>query len=124
MSCSLLIFGINYLCRAKVVDEKSGASGWVHMRQSVHNPNVAINMQSSVVGGCRSMAEALLQRYFLKYNIKFYIFHHSNIILSFIFGSIPLILFVLLCFSFFQKGRHAHELDITEVERLASEGIK
>lgn len=76
-----------HMYRAKVVDEKSGASGWVHMRQSVHNPNVAINMQSSVVGGCRSMAEALLQR-------------------------------------FFQKGRHAHDLDITEVERLASEGIK
>lgn len=76
-----------HMYRAKVVDEKSGASGWVHMRQSVHNPNIAINMQSSLVGGCRAMAEVLLQR-------------------------------------FFQKGRHAHELDITEVMILASEGNK
>lgn len=76
-----------HMYRVKVVDEKSGASGWVHMRQSVHNPNIAINMQSSLVGGCRAMAEVLLQR-------------------------------------FFQKGRHAHELDITEVMILASEGNK
>lgn len=76
-----------HMYRAKVVDEKSGGSGWVHMRQSLHNPNIAIKMQSLVVGGCRAMAEILLQR-------------------------------------FFKKWENAHDLDITEVERFASEGNK
>lgn len=76
-----------HMYRAKVVDEKSGGSGWVHMRQSVHNPNIAIIMQSSVVGGCHAMGEILLQR-------------------------------------FFKKWGNAHELDITEVERFATERDK
>ena len=54
--------GINYFCRAKVVDENNGGSGWVFMRQSVHYPDIAINMQSSVVGGCHAIGEILLQR--------------------------------------------------------------
>uniref|UniRef100_A0A0E0PXY2 phosphoglucomutase (alpha-D-glucose-1,6-bisphosphate-dependent) n=1 Tax=Oryza rufipogon TaxID=4529 RepID=A0A0E0PXY2_ORYRU len=42
-----------------------GELGWVHIRQSVHNPNIAINMQSSIPGGCKSMAKDLLDRYLL-----------------------------------------------------------
>ncbi|BAT74891.1 uncharacterized protein HKW66_Vig0040700 [Vigna angularis] len=44
--------------RAKVSNEKHGQHGWVHMRQSIHNPNIAVNLQSSVPGGCLSMARA------------------------------------------------------------------
>eukprot|EP01018_Ginkgo_biloba_P026481 Gb_40648 [translate_table: standard] len=50
--------------KARVLDEATGGSGWVHMRQSIHNPNIAINMQSSVAGGCRAMAGVLLDRFF------------------------------------------------------------
>jgi len=39
-----------------VSDEESGEEyGWVHMRQSIHNPNIALNMQSMLPGGCLSM---------------------------------------------------------------------
>uniref|UniRef100_A0A0E0E1Y9 Uncharacterized protein n=1 Tax=Oryza meridionalis TaxID=40149 RepID=A0A0E0E1Y9_9ORYZ len=51
--------------RAKFFDEYKGELGWVHIRQSVHNPNIAINMQSSIPGGCKSMAKDLLDRYLL-----------------------------------------------------------
>ncbi|XP_047148447.1 phosphomannomutase/phosphoglucomutase [Vigna umbellata] len=44
--------------RAKVSNEKHEQHGWVHMRQSIHNPNIAVNLQSSVPGGCLSMARA------------------------------------------------------------------
>ncbi|XP_020223055.1 uncharacterized protein LOC109805410 [Cajanus cajan] len=44
--------------RAKVSNEEHGQHGWVHMRQSIHNPNIAVNLQSSVQGGCLSMARA------------------------------------------------------------------
>ncbi|QCD82928.1 uncharacterized protein LOC114176962 [Vigna unguiculata] len=44
--------------RAKVSNERHGQHGWVHMRQSIHNPNIAVNIQSSVPGGCLSMARA------------------------------------------------------------------
>ncbi|KAK4264015.1 hypothetical protein QN277_029357 [Acacia crassicarpa] len=45
-----------HMYRAKVRDEETGEYGWVHMRQSIHNPNIAVNMQSTVNGGCLSMA--------------------------------------------------------------------
>ncbi|KAG8075749.1 hypothetical protein GUJ93_ZPchr0006g42465 [Zizania palustris] len=55
-----------YMYRAKFVDEfKGNKLGWVHIRQSVHNPNIALNMQSSIPGGCKSMARDLLHRYLL-----------------------------------------------------------
>ncbi|ESQ28120.1 hypothetical protein EUTSA_v100183051mg, partial [Eutrema salsugineum] len=45
-----------HMYRAKVRDEESGEEyGWVHMRQSIHNPNIAVNMQSMLPGGCVSM---------------------------------------------------------------------
>ncbi|XP_057753601.1 uncharacterized protein LOC130973180 [Arachis stenosperma] len=47
-----------YMYRAKVSNDEHGEHGWVHMRQSIHNPNIAVNMQSSVQGGCWSMARA------------------------------------------------------------------
>ncbi|PNY11020.1 phosphoglucosamine mutase [Trifolium pratense] len=42
--------------RAKVSNDEHGQHGWVHVRQSIHNPNIAVNLQSSVQGGCLSMA--------------------------------------------------------------------
>ncbi|GAU29141.1 hypothetical protein TSUD_59080 [Trifolium subterraneum] len=42
--------------RAKVSNNEHGQHGWVHVRQSIHNPNIAVNLQSSVLGGCLSMA--------------------------------------------------------------------
>lgn len=44
--------------RAKVSNNEHGQHGWVHMRQSIHNPNIAVNLQSSAQGGCLSMARA------------------------------------------------------------------
>ncbi|ONM54012.1 phosphoglucosamine mutase family protein [Zea mays] len=41
------------------------AVGMVHIRQSVHNPNIALNMQSYAPGGCKSMAKDLLERFLL-----------------------------------------------------------
>ena len=50
--------------RAKLYDEnQQRAIGMVHLRQSVHNPNIALNMQSYVPGGCKSMAKDLHERY-------------------------------------------------------------
>uniref|UniRef100_A0A7N1A0A8 phosphoglucomutase (alpha-D-glucose-1,6-bisphosphate-dependent) n=1 Tax=Kalanchoe fedtschenkoi TaxID=63787 RepID=A0A7N1A0A8_KALFE len=51
--------------RAKVWDEEHGQHGWVHIRQSIHNPNIAINMQSSLPGGCQSMAQVLRDAFLL-----------------------------------------------------------
>ncbi|CAL5213087.1 unnamed protein product [Lathyrus oleraceus] len=45
--------------RARVSNNEHGQHGWIHMRQSIHNPNIAVNLQSSVQGGCLSMARAL-----------------------------------------------------------------
>ncbi|WJX44492.1 hypothetical protein P8452_31458 [Trifolium repens] len=42
--------------RAKVSNNEHGQHGWVHVRQSIHNPNIAVNLQSSIQGGCLSMA--------------------------------------------------------------------
>jgi len=49
--------------RAKVSNDEHGQHGWVHMRQSIHNPNIAVNLQSSVAGGCLSMARAFRDEY-------------------------------------------------------------
>ncbi|XP_030514600.1 phosphomannomutase/phosphoglucomutase [Rhodamnia argentea] len=51
--------------RAKVSDEENGQYGWVHIRQSIHNPNIAVNMQSTVPGGCRSMTAVLRDKFIL-----------------------------------------------------------
>uniref|UniRef100_J3MDM8 phosphoglucomutase (alpha-D-glucose-1,6-bisphosphate-dependent) n=1 Tax=Oryza brachyantha TaxID=4533 RepID=J3MDM8_ORYBR len=59
-----------YMYRAKFFDDYNRQLGWVHIRQSVHNPNIAINMQSSVPGGCKSMAKNLLERYLLTSGIN------------------------------------------------------
>ncbi|KAL4178798.1 hypothetical protein AMTRI_Chr13g84060 [Amborella trichopoda] len=52
-----------HMYRAKVWDEENGQYGWVHIRQSVHNPNIAINMQSSINSGCQSMCRMLFERF-------------------------------------------------------------
>ncbi|KAE9450378.1 hypothetical protein C3L33_17722, partial [Rhododendron williamsianum] len=52
-----------HMYRAKVSDEEHGQHGWVHIRQSIHNPNIAVNMQSTVRGGCKSMTRVLTDRY-------------------------------------------------------------
>nr|VDD64096.1 unnamed protein product [Brassica oleracea] len=53
-----------HMYRAKVMDKKSGEEyGWVHMRQSIHNPNIALNMQSVLPGGCLSMASLFRDRF-------------------------------------------------------------
>ncbi|KAL5994604.1 hypothetical protein ACLOJK_024657 [Asimina triloba] len=54
-----------HMYRVKVSDEEQGQHGWIHVRQSVHNPNIAVNMQSSVVGGCQSMSQILRDRFLL-----------------------------------------------------------
>lgn len=56
--------------RAKVSDEVHGRHGWVHVRQSVHNPNIALNMQSMVIGGCQAMAIVFRDRYITFYDFK------------------------------------------------------
>lgn len=52
-----------YMYRAKLYDENQRPLGTVHVRQSVHNPNIALNMQSYVPGGCKSMAKDLHERF-------------------------------------------------------------
>ncbi|OAY25260.1 phosphomannomutase/phosphoglucomutase [Manihot esculenta] len=52
-----------YMYRAKVSDKEHGEYGWIHMRQSIHNPNIAVNMQSMVPGGCLSMTKVLRDRF-------------------------------------------------------------
>ncbi|XP_071701653.1 uncharacterized protein [Rutidosis leptorrhynchoides] len=51
--------------RAKVSNEENGQYGWVHIRQSIHNPNIALNMQSTVLGGCLSMARVFLDKFLI-----------------------------------------------------------
>ncbi|KAH0448663.1 hypothetical protein IEQ34_022463 [Dendrobium chrysotoxum] len=51
--------------RSKISNELHGQYGWVHMRQSVHNPNIALNMQSSVVGGCQTFATVFRDQFLL-----------------------------------------------------------
>ncbi|KAJ9708452.1 hypothetical protein PVL29_000475 [Vitis rotundifolia] len=52
-----------YMYRAKVSDKEHGQHGWIHLRQSIHNPNIAVNIQSSVPGGCQSMARVLREKF-------------------------------------------------------------
>lgn len=52
-----------HMYRAKVSDEEFGEHGWVHIRQSIHNPNIAVNMQSNVPGGCKTMSRVLTDRF-------------------------------------------------------------
>ncbi|CAN6216879.1 unnamed protein product [Urochloa humidicola] len=54
-----------YMYRAKLYNENKRPVGMVHVRQSVHNPNIALNMQSYVPGGCKSMARDLHKRFLL-----------------------------------------------------------
>ncbi|GMI87636.1 hypothetical protein like AT1G70820 [Hibiscus trionum] len=54
-----------HMYRAKVSNEKDEEIGWVHIRQSIHNPNIAINMQSSVPGGCLQMTRVLRDKFLL-----------------------------------------------------------
>ncbi|XP_021855323.2 uncharacterized protein [Spinacia oleracea] len=52
-----------HMYRVKVLDNEQNEHGWVHLRQSVHNPNIAVNMQSSIPGGCRSMTEIFKDKF-------------------------------------------------------------
>ncbi|XP_052204292.1 uncharacterized protein LOC127809498 [Diospyros lotus] len=54
-----------HMYRAKVSDEEHGQHGWVHIRQSIHNPNIAVNMQSTLPGGCKTMARVLRDRFLI-----------------------------------------------------------
>ncbi|KAG2611332.1 hypothetical protein PVAP13_4KG127615 [Panicum virgatum] len=54
-----------YMYRAKFYNENMRPLGMVHVRQSVHNPNIALNMQSYLPGGCKSMARDLHERFLL-----------------------------------------------------------
>ncbi|CAK7326758.1 unnamed protein product [Dovyalis caffra] len=54
-----------HMYRVKVSDEKQGQHGWMHLRQSIHNPNIAVNMQSMVPGGCLSMTNILRDKFLL-----------------------------------------------------------
>ncbi|KAJ9548948.1 hypothetical protein OSB04_021491 [Centaurea solstitialis] len=51
--------------RAKVSNEENGQYGWLHIRQSIHNPNIAINMQSTMPGGCLSMARVFFDKFLI-----------------------------------------------------------
>lgn len=53
--------------RAKVSNEENGEHGWVHLRQSIHNPNIAVNLQSNIHGGCQSMARDLRDKYVITF---------------------------------------------------------
>ena len=58
----------------KVLDKEGNEYGWVHLRQSIHNPNIAINMQSSIAGGCLSMTKLFKDKYvILQTNLQFHI---------------------------------------------------
>ncbi|XP_017969956.1 PREDICTED: phosphomannomutase/phosphoglucomutase [Theobroma cacao] len=54
-----------HMYRAKVSNEKNEEVGWVHIRQSIHNPNIAVNVQSSVPGGCQLMTRVLRDKFLL-----------------------------------------------------------
>ncbi|KAE8699004.1 Detected protein of confused Function [Hibiscus syriacus] len=54
-----------HMYRAKVSNEEDEEIGWVHIRQSIHNPNIAINMQSLVPGGCLQMTRVLRDKFLL-----------------------------------------------------------
>ncbi|WCJ33568.1 phosphoglucosamine mutase family protein [Euphorbia peplus] len=54
-----------YMYRAKVSDKEHGEHGWVHMRESYHNPNIALNMQSILPGACQSIAKIYRDKFIL-----------------------------------------------------------
>ncbi|WCJ33569.1 phosphoglucosamine mutase family protein [Euphorbia peplus] len=54
-----------HMYRAKVHDDEHGEHGWVHLRQSIHNPNIAVNMQSNIPGACQSMTKLLRDKFLL-----------------------------------------------------------
>ncbi|PON33367.1 Alpha-D-phosphohexomutase superfamily [Trema orientale] len=54
-----------HMYRAKVSDKENGQFGWVHIRQSIHNPNIAVSMQSSLLGGCQTMTRVLRDKFIL-----------------------------------------------------------
>ncbi|KAF3431969.1 hypothetical protein FNV43_RR26705 [Rhamnella rubrinervis] len=54
-----------HMHRAKVSDEKHGQHGWIHLRQSIHNPNIAVNMQSFMPGGCQTMTRVLRDKFLM-----------------------------------------------------------
>ncbi|KAL6189967.1 hypothetical protein ACLB2K_036368 [Fragaria x ananassa] len=54
-----------HMYRVKVSDEVHGQHGWVFIRQSIHNPNIAVNMQSSVPGSCQTMTRVLRDRFLI-----------------------------------------------------------
>jgi phosphomannomutase len=54
-----------HMYRVNVSDEEHSEHGWVHLRQSLHNPNIALNMQSVVPGGCQSMARVLRDQFLM-----------------------------------------------------------
>ncbi|KAL3501906.1 hypothetical protein ACH5RR_036355 [Cinchona calisaya] len=54
-----------HMYRAKVSDNENEELGWIHLRQSIHNPNVAVNLQSSVSGGCQLMSIVLRDKFLL-----------------------------------------------------------
>ncbi|XVF43605.1 hypothetical protein PTKIN_Ptkin02bG0053100 [Pterospermum kingtungense] len=54
-----------HMYRAKVSNDENEELGWVHIRQSIHNPNIAVNMQSTVRGGCQLMARVLRDKFLL-----------------------------------------------------------
>lgn len=46
------------------VDEGDGRSGWLLLRQSLHDPLLPLNIESEVSGGIASIANVLLERFF------------------------------------------------------------
>ncbi|GAV61700.1 PGM_PMM_I domain-containing protein/PGM_PMM_II domain-containing protein/PGM_PMM_III domain-containing protein [Cephalotus follicularis] len=52
-----------HMYRVKVSDEEHGQHGWLLIRQSIHDPNIAVNMQSSVPGGCQNMTRHFKDRF-------------------------------------------------------------
>lgn len=64
--------------RAKVTDEEHGQHGWIHLRQSIHNPNIAVNVQSMVPRGCQSIIKSLRDKYGSIF--FFFVFQRFNLI--------------------------------------------
>ncbi|XP_057973400.1 uncharacterized protein LOC131161576 [Malania oleifera] len=54
-----------HMYRVKVSDKEHGQHGWVHLRQSIHMPNIAVNMQSSVLGGCQLITRVLRDKFLM-----------------------------------------------------------
>lgn len=49
------------------VDQGNGKSGWLLLRQSLHDPLLALNIESEVEGGVRSIVAIMLDRFFVNY---------------------------------------------------------